>query len=108
MNLLVYITVPDITQAEELAGELVAAHLAAGVNVAGPVLSIYRWQGGIHKAREWQLFVQTGSYAGLEAFVLEHHPHLVPCIIGFNIACGNKPFLEWIDTAGEGTCARQS
>lgn len=101
MNLLVYLTMPDAEQAQNLAQKLVEEHLAAGVNMAGPVKSVYRWQGKVHQAMEWQLFVQTSAYEKLEAFVLAHHPHIVPCIIGLNIAYGYMPFLNWIATQGE-------
>lgn len=108
MNLFVYITVPEAHTARRLALDLVESHLAAGVNVAGPINSVYRWEGSVHQAQEWQLFVQTARYEELEDFVRKRHPHFVPCIIGFSIACGNKNFLDWIAAGGEERCVPQS
>lgn len=99
MSLLVYITVPDGEIAETLARGLVEAGLAAGVNVAGPVFSVYRWQGDIHEAKEWQLFCQTDKTAfnELREFVLRNHPHSVPCIMGMATEVGNPAFINWIN-----------
>lgn len=98
MILIIYITVPDREIAETLARGLVEAGLAAGVNIAGPVQSIYRWQGGIHEAQEWQLFCQTdkSAFNPLREFVLRNHPHSVPCILGLTIEAGNPPFINWV------------
>lgn len=103
---LVYITVPDHENALALARGMVECGLAAGANVAGPVTSFYRWQGEIRKADEWQIFAQTDNFAGLRDWAAERHPHLVPCIVGIDIAVGHAAFLNWIriNSSGSGEC----
>lgn len=50
--LLVLTNLPDRVAAEALASELVAARLAALINVLAPCRSVYRWQGVIETADE--------------------------------------------------------
>lgn len=107
-SLLVYITAPEKAAALELARGLVENRLAAGVNVAGPAQSFYRWQGKVCNAEEWQIFLQTDAKAfpDLKNWVLAHHPHQVPCIIATAITEGHTPFLNWItaNSSGRQSC----
>lgn len=98
MELLVYITVPDEALARSLGRGLIEDGLAAGVNISGPALSIYRWQGAIHEKREWLLFAQCqeSAFRRLEAWIQNRHPYQTPCIIAMEIKKGNKDFLAWI------------
>lgn len=102
--LLVYITVPDHEIALYIAAGLVENRLAAGVNVAGPVESVYRWQGEVRNAPEWQVFVQTNRAClpKLTDWVRQHHPHQVPCVIAAEISGGYAPFLDWISRSSSG------
>ena len=106
MSLLVYVTTPTEENARLLARGLVESQLAAGVNIGGPVHSIYRWRGNINEAREWQLFIQTavGSFAALKEFITANHPHHTPCVIAFRIEAGHPDFLEWIGNGGTQPC----
>ena len=101
---LVYITVPDRATAIALAEGLVEGCLAAGANLAGPVLSVYRWQGVVRRAEEWQIFAQTANFGALRDWVASKHPHIVPCIISVPILAGLEPFLDWIRANGAGQC----
>lgn len=103
MELMVYITVPDQSLARQLAEILVQEKLAAGVNIAGPVESIFRFEGKMKKATEWQLFAQVfeGDFNRLKEVVIAKHPYKVPCIVGWNLDRGHVPFLEWIENRGE-------
>lgn len=103
MNLLVYITVPERVMADYMARELVEARLAAGVHIAGPIRSVYRWQGEIRNAEEWTLLAQCagGVFEDIRDFVLARHPYITPCIVAWNIDHGYKPFMDWIERAGE-------
>lgn len=98
--MLVYVTVPDKTLAENLAESAIRAGLAAGANISGPCHSFYRWQGEIKSADEWQIFFQTGTFKALCEHLSGLHPHLTPCIIGMKLEAGHADFLDWIAKAG--------
>ncbi|HET9153050.1 MAG TPA: divalent cation tolerance protein CutA [Solirubrobacterales bacterium] len=46
-------------EAGEIASLLVERKLAACVQVVGPIVSRYRWQGEVEVEREWQCLVKT-------------------------------------------------
>lgn len=81
-----------------LARELVAARLAAGVNILPGAASVYRWQEKICEAAEIVLLAQVSeaALADFSAHVRARHPHEVPCISALPIAGGNAAFLRWI------------
>ena len=88
---------------EEEAGRigelLVERRLAACVQVVGPVVSRYRWQGAVEEAREWQCLAKTtrGAYEAVEAAVREVHSYDEPEIIATPIVAGSPGYLAWIE-----------
>ena len=52
-------TTESIEDAQAIARALVDDRLAACVQIVGPVTSIYRWQGEIKTAQEWQCSAKT-------------------------------------------------
>jgi len=63
-----------------MAAELVTAHLAACVQISGPISSYYLWHGKLDIAEEYRLTIkflveQTGK---LESWLRENHPYEVP------------------------------
>lgn len=108
MPSLLYATVPDEKTARDLARGLIKFGLAAGVNLAGPIYSFYRWQGELHEGQEWQLFAQISScaFADVEKYILSNHPHETPCIIAMKIDQGYADFTKWIrQNSGVGSYA---
>lgn len=99
--MLVYLTHPDMREAHKLAQDLVAARLAAGVNIIPHVLSVYRWEDKIVNNYECALFCQIDDriYPEFEKAVRNAHPHKVPCIIGLHVETGNDNFLCWIQNS---------
>ena len=102
--MLVYVTVPDRETAYELAQGAVASGVAAGANISGPCHSVYRWQGKVKSAPEWQIFFQTSAFDALASHLASLHPHITPCIIGMKLDAGLPAFLEWIADSGAGKC----
>ena len=102
--LLVYCTCPTEDVAEHLATALVETKLAACVNMAGPVRSVYRWQGQIERETEILLMIKTttAAWPALQKNIIELHPYDVPEIIAVPIVMGNKDYLMWV---GESICA---
>jgi periplasmic divalent cation tolerance protein len=77
---LVLTTIPDDSRADELARALVDERLAACVNVHGPMVSTYRWQGQVEREPERQIVIKTMRVRlpELEARLRALHPYDVP------------------------------
>lgn len=86
-------------QAVELVRTVVAARLAAGAQIVGPVISAFWHNGEFGTGEEWQLLMKTtrARYAELEAHLLEHHPWQNPEIAAVPIVEGSKDCLRWIE-----------
>jgi periplasmic divalent cation tolerance protein len=78
---------------------LVERRLAACVQVVGPVVSRYRWQGAIEEEREWQCLAKTtaAAYEAVEAAIREVHSYDEPEIIATPIVAGSAGYLAWIE-----------
>ncbi len=96
--LVVLTTTGERDEAERIARLLVQERLAACVQVAGPIRSIYRWQGEIETAEEWQLWVKTQRrlYDRVEQAIRAAHPYEVPEILALPVAAGSAAYLQWL------------
>jgi periplasmic divalent cation tolerance protein len=85
-------------EAGRIASLLVERRLAACVQVAGPIVSRYRWQGAIEEAQEWQCLVKTtqAAYDAVETAIREVHSYDEPEIIATPIVAGSAGYLAWI------------
>ena len=77
---LILTTMPDDERAAKLARTLVDEGLAACVNVHGPMVSTYRWQGAIEQASERQLVIKTtrARLPQVETRLRALHPYELP------------------------------
>ena len=84
--------------AVELAGTIVSEHLAACVQVVGPVRSSYRWKDRVESATEWLCLAKTTESRRQALFdrIRTLHGYEVPEIIALPIASGDADYLEWI------------
>jgi periplasmic divalent cation tolerance protein len=78
--IIILTTMPDDDRAEALARTLVDEHLAACVNVHGPMHSTYRWKGSVERESERQLVVKTSRsrLSDVERRLRELHPYELP------------------------------
>src|SRR5271167_4308627 len=92
-------------EAERIARELVEARLAACVQILGPITSIYRWQGKIETAEEWQCWAKTRHelFARAEEAIRRNHPYEVPEIVAVRVVEGSARYLSWLDTETAGS-----
>ena len=120
--LFVYTTVAREDEARRLAEDLIAAGLAACVNIGAPVTSLFRWEssqdgdsGGdedgsadqpasaaaVQSEREIPLVIKTtrDAYAALERRIREIHPYELPEIVAVPVDRGLPAFLAWIEEA---------
>ena len=97
-TLVVLTTVADRDTAIAIARELVAARLAACVNVLAECTSVYRWQGKTEEAREIPLLIKTRSevYSELEAAIRRLHPYELPEIVAVSVERGLPEYLQWV------------
>lgn len=85
-------------QAETLATVLVDARVAACVNIAPTIRSVYRWQGKVQCDNESLLLIKFPS-SGFEALrqqVLAAHPYELPEIVAVDIQQAHTPYLQWV------------
>ncbi|MBN0048192.1 divalent-cation tolerance protein CutA [Streptomyces actuosus] len=89
---------PTRDQALALARSVVAARLAAGAQIIGPVTSAFWHDGEFGTGEEWQLLLKTtrARYPELEAHLLEAHPWESPEIAAVAIEEGAQNCLKWI------------
>lgn len=92
-------------QADVIARRLVEDKLAACVQVAGGVESIYSWKGKVECSREFLCLIKTREdlFTRVTAVIKKLHSYEVPEIIAIPIIDGDRDYLAWLtDTlAGE-------
>ncbi len=98
----VLVTAASQTDATTLAEALIAAKLAACVNLF-PVQSVYVWQGEVCRDQEWQLLIKThlSLFPQLEAKIRQLHSYETPEIIALPIVTASQPYLNWLATQVE-------
>ena len=81
-----------------LAQSLVEARLGACVQVHGPVVSTYRWEGAIHQDEEWSCVIKTTAplIDDVLEFIADRHPYDNPELTVIPIIAGTDEYLEWI------------
>jgi periplasmic divalent cation tolerance protein len=86
-------------EAEQIARDLVEKQLAACVQIVGPIVSTYRWQGKIETDEEWQCWCKTRGdlYARVEEAIRAIHPYEIPEILAMPIVAGSERYLAWLD-----------
>ena len=94
---LAWTTVAQRPAAERLAGDAVALGLAVCVQIEGPIVSHYRWEGQAERTEEYRLMFKClpVQLAPLEAWVLAHHPYAVPEWIALPVARVGEKYLSW-------------
>src|SRR5262245_56314921 len=85
-------------EARRIGTVLVEQRLAACVQIVGPIESIYRWQGEVEKAGEWQCWIKTRRelYAAAERQIRELHSYEVPEVLAVPIIDGSEAYLKWV------------
>lgn len=90
-------TVASEALAQELAGRITTARLAACVQ-SWPIRSVYWWQGKVESGAEIliQSKTRTELVPALQDLIRTHHPYEVPEIIVTPILGGHPAYLDWI------------
>jgi periplasmic divalent cation tolerance protein len=87
------------SDAEQIARALVTKRLAACVQIAGPVTSVYWWEDELETAEEWLCYIKSKQdhYPELEAAIRQLHPYDTPEIVALPITLGSRDYLRWIE-----------
>ena len=95
---LVLTTCGSLEEARSIAHALVDRQLAACVNIAPQVESVYRWQGEIETATEWLLIIKTtaDAFARLRDALGKLQSYELPECIEIAIEDGSPAYLAWI------------
>ncbi len=108
--ILVLVSCDGPDEAEKIGRTLVAERLAAGASCAGPVRSVFRWEGKLESAVEHLLLIKTRAdlFDDVARRVQELHSYELPEVIALPILAGSERYLKWIeDSTTAGPTARQ-
>jgi periplasmic divalent cation tolerance protein len=85
-------------EAERVGEALVAARLAACVQIHSPITSIYRWQGQIERSEECLLVAKTlpQKFNDVAAAIRQQHSYQTPQIIGLPVVEGTEDYVAWL------------
>ena len=99
-------TTDTAEEAERLARGLVAARLAACVQIVGPIRSVFRWESPdddgagrpVQVEQEWQLVVKTAAdrVDDLTRHLVAAHSYDVPEVVAVPVTGGHGPYLQWV------------
>src|SRR4029079_3360050 len=98
LMVLVLTTVSSDVLAEEIATTLVTEHLAACVNIGGPMTSVYRWKGNVERETERQLVIKTtrDRVAAVRQRIKELHSYELHEFIVIEAGASDE-YLAWVN-----------
>ncbi len=85
--------------AEKIVNTLVQNHLAACVQIIGPITSIYWWKQKVEETTEWMCIAKTRKdlYKAAETSIRSNHPYETPETLATPITNGSEECLSWLD-----------
>ena len=97
--LIAWTTVANRADADRLAAGAVAAGLAVCVQIDGPIVSHYHWEGRAERAEEFRLTFKLlpAHVVALEKHVLATHPYAIPEWIVVRAEHVGEKYLSWAD-----------
>jgi periplasmic divalent cation tolerance protein len=91
-------TAANRDEAGRIAELLVAARLAACVQIIPEVQSVYRWQGEVVRENEVMLVAKTtlDRFDELDFAVRQNHSYETPEIVALPVTAISEPYLAWL------------
>jgi periplasmic divalent cation tolerance protein len=104
-TVIVTTTTASAEAAQALAADAVDAQLGACAQVAGPVTSVYRWEGAMQTEQEWRVEIKTAAdrVDALVAHIVANHDYDVPEVVATPVVAGSADYLSWVvnETRGD-------
>ncbi|MCI2426053.1 divalent-cation tolerance protein CutA [Candidatus Acetothermia bacterium] len=99
----IILTVPEKKTATQISSILLEKRLAGCIQLIGPIVSTYHWQGRIETSEEWLCLIKSRNdrYQELEQEIKAIHPYETPEIIVIPIIAGSAEYLNWLDSTLE-------
>ena len=96
----VYVTVPDLKTAKQIAHQCLDQKLSACANIFPPHLSCYEWEGQKREDEEVVLILKTREdlFEDLCVTIKSLHPADCPCIVFIPLSKGYSPFFSWMNS----------
>lgn len=94
----IYTTATNLEEAELIAADLLQAKLVACANITPSVISMYWWEGKIHKSAETSIVMKTTEKNKKRVIerIKSLHSYENPAIVALPIADGSDDYLKWI------------
>ena len=95
---LVLTTAGTEEEAQRIARALVEDQLAACVNVAPKITSVYRWKGTVLTETEWLLLIKTRRelFPRVQETVRRLHSYELPELLLIPVENGEASYLRWL------------
>lgn len=93
-----FCTAEDEPSAKALAHGMLAARVAACVNLLPNIESVYWWQDKLQSSNEVLMLIKTTTdrVAELKAFVAEQHSYDTPELLVLPVSDGLESYLAWV------------
>ncbi len=97
-KIVIMVTAASRAECRKIARHLVEAKLAACVNLAPGVESIYRWKGKVTKDAEYLMLIKSTRplFPEIKAAISKIHSYHTPEIICLPIIDGSRNYLQWV------------
>jgi periplasmic divalent cation tolerance protein len=96
--ILIYTTFPALEDAKKVGAALVAARLAACVNIFPSMIAIFEWEGATDEASEVAMIIKTRR-SRQDAVLAETerlHPYDLPALLVLGTEGGSREYCDWI------------
>jgi periplasmic divalent cation tolerance protein len=97
-KIIIMVTAASRRECRKIARHLVAARLAACVNITPPIESIYRWEGKIADEKEFLMLIKSTRdlFPEIKLEIAKLHSYQTPEIICLPILDGSRNYLQWV------------
>ncbi len=94
----VYTTTSNLEEAESIAANLLETKLVACANITPSIISMYWWEGQIHKSSEAAIVMKTTEKNKNRVIekIKSLHSYENPAIVALPIADGSIDYFKWI------------
>ena len=88
----------DPVRADAIVATLLSEQLVACGQRTSPVISHYRWKGGLEQAEEWLVLLKTRAELAEQVIdvIVRDHPYEIPEVIVLPVIQGSTRYLDWI------------